>query len=318
MQKRFWLLLAAVLCCGLIVGGCGAANKTAGVAETGGIKIVDDLGKTIVLKEPAKRIISLYSAHTENLFALGLDQEIIGVSTTESYPPAALKKPVFDYRADPEKVLAAQPDLVIIRPFIVQSHPDFVKTLENANIKVVCLYPEKFDQFDEYIKKLAMLTGKEQEAAARLQAFHQKLDDITAITKRAAAQKKVYFESTATEYRTITNDSMTAVLLKLAGGINVAADATMIKEGSSIATYGVERLLMKADEIDVYLAQRGPMNAGISVENIVKRPGFDKIKAVREGQVYIIEESLVSSPTFRLAAGAEELATKIYPELFKQ
>ncbi|WP_371374556.1 ABC transporter substrate-binding protein [Sporomusa aerivorans] len=290
------------------------ANRVAGTGD-GTIRITDDLNQTIVLKAPAKRIISLYSAHTENLLALGLEAEIIGVSTTET-EPAAKNKPAFDYRADPEKVLAAQPDLVVIRPFVKQSNPDFVKTLEQANIKVVCLYPEKFEEFDSYIQKLAVLTGREQQAADKLAAFHNKLKTVAEHIAKVQAKKRVYFEATATEYRTITVDSMPGTVLKLAGGSNIAADAQPLKAASSIAAYGSERLLMKAEDIDVFLAQRGPMNPGITPDIIRQRPGFDKIKAVREGKIYIVDEKQVSSPTFRLADSVEQLAKMLYPEVF--
>lgn len=314
MSNKLINLSAVILLLVLTLAGCNTAKPVAGPAA-GGIKITDDLNQTIVLVQPAKRIISLYSAHTENLLALGLEAELIGVSPTET-EPAAKNKPVFDYRADPEKVLAAQPDLVIIRPFIKQSHPDFVKTLEQANIKVVCLYPEKFEEFDSYITKLAVLTGREQQAAAKLAAFHAKLKEVADRTAKAAAKKQVYFEATATEYRTITPDSMAGTVLKLAGGINAAADAQPLKAASSIAAYGSERLLMKADTIDVFLAQRGAMNPGITPDAIKARPGFDKIKAVRDGKVYVIDEKLVSSPTFRLAEGVEQVAKLLYPETF--
>jgi iron complex transport system substrate-binding protein len=313
-MKTKLLSIVGIVVLLLTLAGCGASKQITNSAG-GNVTIVDDLNQTIVLKQPAKRIISLYSAHTENLIALGLEAEIIGVSPVES-DPAVRNKPVFDYRADPEKVLAAQPDIVIIRPFIKQSYPDFVKILEQANVKVVCLYPEKFEEFDSYIKKLAILTGREQQAAERLAAFHGKLKEVADRTAKAPSKKRVYFESTATEYRTITPESMPGIVLKLAGGINVAEDAQALKTASSIAAYGSERLLMKADEIDIFLAQRGPMNPGITQDSIKQRPGFDKIKAVRQGQVYIVDEKLVSSPTFRLAEGVEQLAKVIYPEVY--
>lgn len=313
-MKAKLLSIVAVVLLAVALAGCGLSKPAAGSTD-GNIKITDDFNQTIVLKTPAKRIISLYSAHTENLLALGLEAEIIGVSPAES-AQAAKDKPVFDYRADPEKVLAAQPDIVIIRPFIKQSHPDFVKTLEQANIKVVCLYPEKFEEFDSYIKKLAILTGKEQQAAEQLAAFHVKLTAVAERTAKAQVKKRVYFEATTTEYRTITPNSMPGTVLQLAGGINIAADAQPLKTSSSIAAYGSERLLMKAEEIDVFLAQRGPMNPGITPENIKQRPGFDKIKAVREGQIYIVDEKLMSTPSFRLADGVEQLAKILYPEVF--
>ena len=314
MKAKLLSAVAAVLLA-VALAGCGSAKPAAGSVD-GNIKITDDFNQTIVLKAPAKRIISLYSAHTENLLALGLEAEIIGVSPAES-AQGAKDKPVFDYRADPEKVLAAQPDVVIIRPFIKQSHPDFVKTLEQANIKVVCLYPERFEEFDSYINKLAVLTGREQQAAEQLAAFHARLNAVAEHIAKAQVKKRVYFEATTTEYRTITPDSMPGRVLQLAGGINMAADAQPIKTSGSIAAYGSERLLMKAEEIDVFLAQRGPMNPGVTPEAIKQRPGFDKIKAVREGQVYIVDEKLVSTPSFRLADGVEHLARLLYPEVYK-
>jgi iron complex transport system substrate-binding protein len=40
-----------------------------------------------MVSAPATRIISVYSAHTENLFSSGLDQEVLGVGTADIYPP---------------------------------------------------------------------------------------------------------------------------------------------------------------------------------------------------------------------------------------
>src|SRR4030065_480208 len=76
------------------------------------IRLVDNTNKIIVMKNPAKRIISLYSAHTENLFSLGLDKEIIGVYKNDNYPFQAKSKKTYDYKSDPEKIIAADPDLV--------------------------------------------------------------------------------------------------------------------------------------------------------------------------------------------------------------
>lgn len=310
MKKIAFCVIAVLLLTAL--PGCTASRPG---NQDGKIRITDDLGKTTVMEKPATRIISFYTAHTENLFSLGLNEEIIGVYATETYPPEALKKPAYDYREDPEKVIAAQPDLVLIRPFVKESAPDFVRALESAGINVVCLYPEKFEQFDDYISKLGILTGKEAEAARLLQKFHQ---DLKAIENTTAGlpKKKVFFESTETEYRTITPDCMAAAALRMAGGVNIAADAQPIKEGSSIAPYGTERILAHAGEIDVYIAQRGSMNSGGTPDAIKIRPGFDTIKAVKEGKVYNIDEKLVSSPTFSFARGVRELARMLYPDTF--
>jgi len=315
MKKSLFYFLTIIFL--LIVTGC-SADSTANTKETtqeGTIKMIDDLGKTIMMPEPAGRIISLYSAHTENLFSLGLDDQVIGVYKTDSYPPGATTKDVFDYRSDPEKVIAVNPDMVLIRPFINESHPDFVKALENAGINVVCLYPDQFEDFGPYIKKLAKLTGREKEAEKLLYNFNRELNDIASVAGKIKHKKQVFFESTEREYRTITNDCMAANAIRISGGINIASDAVPVRKGSSIASYGLERILDRAGDIDVYVAQRGAMNSGVNPDAIRTRPGFNTIKAVKENRIYTIDEKLVSSPTFRYATGVRKLAGFLYPEI---
>jgi iron complex transport system substrate-binding protein len=278
---------------------------------------LDDCGRKVYIRQPATRIISLYSAHTENLYSLGLEREIIGVGRADKYPPEVKRKPVFDYRSDPEKVIAADPDLVLIRPFIEKSSPNFVDALIQTGIYVVCLYPEKFEDFDSYIRRLAQLTGKEKRAEELLNSFHRRIDEVAERTAEFVPKTAVFFEATENDYRTVTTDSMASRAISYAGGMNIASDAAALHEGTSIASYGTERLLEKAEEIDVYVAQQGRMNPSAEPDAIAKRPGFHVIKAVREGRVYVIDQKIVSSPTFRFAQGVEELARMFYPEQFK-
>jgi iron complex transport system substrate-binding protein len=282
------------------------------------VLFVDDCGYSVSMEKPARRIISLYSAHTENLYSLGLHDEIIGVGRADDYPPEVKKKKIFDYRSDPEKVIAADPDLVLIRPFIMKSSPNFVLALQNAGINVVCLYPERFEEFDAYVQRLAQLTGREVYAEELLEAFHLSIDNTRKKTEPLDGKVRVFFESTGNNYRTISHDSMAATAIQFAGGLNIAGDAVPLHKTTSIASYGTERLLQKANEIDVYVAQKGKMNPGISPDAIKKRPGFHVIKAIREEKVYCIDEKIVSSPTFRFAQGVEELARMFYPEVFKE
>lgn len=279
------------------------------------IKLVDDANKLIVMKNPAKRIISLYSAHTENLFFLGLEEEIIGVYKNDNYPLQAKLKKSYDYKSDPEKIIAAKPDMVLIRPFVEKTNPEYIKTLEKVNINVVTLYPENFSKFEDYITKLGLLTGKEENSKKLIAEFKSGIDKIKKITENLNPKVNVYFESTERNYRTITTDSLPAFAIRIAGGINIADDAAPINPGSTIASYDAERLLVKGKDIDVYIAQQGSMNPGITIEKVIKRPGFKSIKAVKEGRVFIIDEKLISSPTFRFIDGIKNLALFFYPEI---
>jgi iron complex transport system substrate-binding protein len=275
---RKWLLLGYLIPLSTLIPGVHhqlpAAKVGNGSDMKPGVLFVDDCGYSVSMENPAVRIISLYSAHTENLYSLGLEDEIIGVGRADDYPPEVSEKKVFDYRSDPEKVIAVEPDLVLIRPFIMKSSPNFVLALKNAGINVVCLYPERFEEFDGYVQRLAQLTGKEVDAEELLEQFHLSIEEIRKKTGPLYGSVRVYFESTGSDYRTITPDSMAATAIHFAGGLNIAGDAVGLHKGTSIASYGAERLLQKANEIDVYVAQKGRMNPGITPDVIKKRPGF--------------------------------------------
>lgn len=282
-----------------------------------GITFTDDLGTNITLKSPAKRIISLYSAHTENLFSLGLNEEIIGVGTSDTYPEEATKKKVFDYKGDAEAIIKENPDVVLMRTSVSKAYPDFIKTLQNSGIQVVSMYVDNFNDFDKYINKLALMTGKEKEAEAKLSMFHIQLDEVKAKADKITNKKKVFLETMAKNYKTCGKNSFAWNSIEIAGGENVAKDAEGEGGSPSIASFGEEKLLSKAKGIDVYIAQKGTMNANVSEDIIKKRPGFNTIKAIKDNKIVIMDEKLVSAATFRFAEGVTQLQKTMYPELYK-
>lgn len=318
MKRILVLVVLAILltaCSNTSEPSLSQGNSKDNSAAEATISFTDDDGRKINISSPCERIISLYSAHTENLYALGAGGKLIGAHSTSTYPAAAAFLDTYDYSGDPEKVIAANPDLVLIRPFITRKAPEFVTALENAGILIVSLYPESFNEFDEYIRKLAVLTGTEQAAERELSAFHVNIDEITERTGRVADKQSVFFESTEVNLRTVTPDSMPAIAIQRAGGVNIAADAVAVEDGSSIASFGDEKILELADEIDVYVSQRGAMNAGGDEKSIASRPGFNTVKAVTDGRVFLINEKIISSPTFRYFKGIKELARYMYPEV---
>jgi iron complex transport system substrate-binding protein len=307
---------ALLVCCAASLFFASCAREGGGDAPSpdsrAAISFTDDDGRAVALNGPRRRIISLYSAHTENLFALGAGDSLIGGHTTCVYPPEAAAFAVYDYNGDPEYIIAAEPDLALIRPFIRRHSPNYVAEIEKAGIPVVSLYAESLDDFDGYIRRLALLAGAEAEAELQLARFHQGLDQIRSAAGVIEKKQTVFFEATETETRTVSPGSFPALAIEIAGGINIAADARPATPGSSIAPFGAEKLLLHAGEIDAYIIQRGPMNAGGG--DPAARPGYHAIKAIQNKRVLFIDEKLVSSPTFRYLKGVQEIARFLYPE----
>ncbi len=276
--------------------------------------VVDHKGRVINVTSPFKRIISLYGAHTENLFYLGAEASVIGVSINDTYPAKVENKQRFSYHDDPEKFIAVHPDLVLIRPMIENGYPQFVSQLQSYGITVVSFQPATIEEVYGYWMNLGILTGQTRAAETLVSEFQKSVYEIQGLTSGIVHKKKVYFQAIHTRMRTFTPGSMPIFALETAGGINVANDAKASRN-TNVAIYGKEQILVKAHEIDVFLAQKGIMNP-IRKTNILNEPGFHIIKAIKEDQVYLIDESIVSRPVPRLYQGIMTIGKQLYPEIF--
>jgi iron complex transport system substrate-binding protein len=304
-------VLIIVLCFSII-----SAAAAADMRIVDGQTVVDQADRRIAVKKPFSRIISLYGAHTENLFALSGGDGLIGVAPNEDYPPEAGLKPVFSYHDDPEKFLAATPDLVLTRPMIDRGYPQFVQRLEKSGITVVSLQPGTVAEMLVYWQILGILTGRREKAAAMEARFTAAVSELAALTVSVSPKKRVYFEAIHAKMKTFAPDSIAVFALEAAGGVNIARDAAPVRD-TNIAAYGKERILARASEIDVFLAQSGTMNQP-TLELIKAESGFQAIRAVKANHVYIIDERLVSRPTLRLLDGIFEIGRILYPDDFTE
>ena len=74
---------------------------------------VDNAGRKLYFAKSPQRIVSLAPSITEMLFALGLDDQIVGVTNFSNYPPAVAAKPKIGYtHPNLESLVALRPDMV--------------------------------------------------------------------------------------------------------------------------------------------------------------------------------------------------------------
>lgn len=287
-----------------------AIFNTSAIGET----VTDKKGRVIKFDRPFHRIISLYGAHTENLFYLGLENEIIGVSIKDDHPQKVKEKQTFSYHDGPEKFIAAKPDLILIRPMIDHGYSKLIDRLEKSGITIASFQPANINEMYGYWLNLGKLTHKKAEAKKMISNFQRNIAAINSLTEKIPIQKRVYFESIHSKMKTFTKTAMPIFALETAGGYNVALDAKSSRN-TNIANYGKERILSKAGEIDAFIAQKGVMNA-VNIEMIKHEPGFKIIKAIKNDQIYIIDESIVSRPVPRLYEGIISIGKFLYPDIF--
>jgi len=309
---RISLALTTVICISLVIGSVPAF--AADFAKLNATSVRDQTGRRIRAEKPYSRIVSLYGAHTEVLYALGAGSRVTAVSERDPYPPRAGEKTTLSYRDGVERFLAVDPDLVLIRPMIERGYGRLVSRLRDAGIEVASLQPRKPGEITEYWRILGVLTGKQERAEELIRTFRKTRNKLRSLGESAENKKRIYFEAIHSEMKTFSPQSIAMHVLRTAGGINVADGARPVR-GTNIAAYGKERILAQAEDIEVYLAQKGPMNQPTR-EMIQNEPGFSLIRAVRQGEIHIVDEHIVSRPAPRLLLGMYRIGRILYPERF--
>lgn len=260
----------------------------------------------------AKRIVSLYPGHTDNIVALGGERQLVAVSKNDD-DDMLPRLPRFSAKSGAEEILALKPDLVLTRGLAERQNPQLRSVLERAGVRVVSIEPPRWDEFSSYLRELAALIGSDPAAA------EAKLKNIRGTIASEAAKKSggkgpvVFVEATAKELHTCSPDSWAAKLVELAGGRNAAPDARAIRKGSAIAPYGLERILKAAaaGNIDIYLIQQGTMNAS-DMKTLVSRPWYPAIKKIKTA---VVPEGELSRPSLLgLEAGGRRLIKIFYGE----
>jgi iron complex transport system substrate-binding protein len=231
----------------------------------------------------ALRVVSLYPGHTDNAIAIGAAGSIVAVSQNETpgVLPDAVRLPS---KLSAEALLALRPNIVLTRSLNERADPNLRPLLESAGIAVHVIDPPSWDGFEEYLVKLSVILGVDpKKPIERLRGIRE------TVAERARAlpapRPRVFLEATAKEIHTCAPGSWAASLIELAGGVNAAADAVPLREGSPLAAWGVERAVdAAASGLDVYLVQEGPMNTS-SREDVEGRPWFAAMrKALASGQ----------------------------------
>ncbi len=317
--RRFSFILALVLILAVAVGCSSNENAEPNLEEDNQateltettefpMTIEDGFGNKVVLEKAPEKIISTAPSKTEMLFALGLDDKIVGVSTADDYPEEALEKDqVASYEGlNLEKVLELDTDLVINFDNMSEKNPDDYKQLEEAEIAVLSFAPETIDEVMETIMIIGQATGTEEKAEEITEDMAAKKEEI--VSKLKDVEKKtVFYEVWDDPLQTAGTGSFIDEIINLAGGENIAADA----EGA-YPKYDLESLALK--DPSIYIASDG--DPELTVESIKARPGYEELSAVKNDNIYLVDANLISRAGPRVVEGLEMMAKTIHPDKF--
>ena len=174
------------------------------------------------------RIVSLAPSVTETLYALGMGNQIVGVTQFCAYPPDVRKKPQVAGFADInyEAVLRLRPDLVVLP----RDKERNKKELENLGLSVLSLDTRSLFGLMDAVDVLGKATGHEKEAHAVLVDMHNSLTEAHACAE-GRPRPTVLFSvmhsyqglGYITEIHAVGKDGFYSELIDAAGGRNIYA-----------------------------------------------------------------------------------------------
>ncbi|MCL4498642.1 MAG: cobalamin-binding protein [Chloroflexi bacterium] len=314
MAGKFAVVGAALAIASGAVAGCAtkASESTSNneaatkVSAAFPLTVKDDGGHTLTLKQKPARVVSLAPTDTEMLFAVGAGGQVVGVSKYCDYPPEAKRKEVVGDFSSPnlERIVALKPEIVFAAAGVQNQ---INKRLSDAGIQVFVVDPKSIEGILDVIDRVGRVTGNAEKAKTVISGLRKRVDGIKNKVAGSENKPKVFFEVYSQPLMTAGGPTVVNDMIKTAGGVNIAADIN-----KDFPQYSLETLIEKNP--DVYVATSGAMANPGEIKN---RPGWDRLSAIRNKKVFVLDENLVNRYGPRLIDGLELMAKAIHPEAFK-
>jgi len=334
MKKTAVLVMIAVLTVSLLAASCTGASPAATTPEAPAdtavpFTVTDADGRVVAFDRPVEKSIVLYSQLLLTMKCLGVeDERIVGLDSYtlgqyEGIFPGLKEKPTVGknlFTLDTEKIIDLAPEVVITMPTTFTRNPELEEQLGKVGIKVVALDFD-LDDVANVIDVLGKMFGKEARAAEYQEFWFGKIDLVQETVDKIAEEDRVtvYWENTITAYTTISRTALSHEVIAMAGGLNIARDL----EGST-PEVDPEWVITQNPDIIIKYPMGAEYQGGFGCtdtapfeayrQEMMARAGFDQIKAVREGEIYVVSQ-IIKTGAFENVAICY-LAKVFYPDLF--
>ena len=267
--------------------------------------VVDDEGTTLEIDARPTDIVSLTPANTEIVFALGAGDRLRGGTDFDDYPPQAVGLPdVATFTGVLiEKVVDIQPDLVLAGGNNF-TPPGDIDRLRDLGIPVLVVYAASVDEVLADIELIGSALGADDEAAAITSAIEVRIAEVAGAVGDLDQPRVFYEIGDVPEIFGPAPNSFVADMVVLAGGDPITTN------DPAVFSISLEQLVAQDPEVIVL----GDAAYGVCPQDLVTRPGWAGITAVRDGQVRPVDDIVVTRPGPRLGEGLAALALAIHPD----
>jgi iron complex transport system substrate-binding protein len=241
-----------------------------------------------------RRIVSLLPSLTETVCVLGHCDALVAVDDFSNWPASVRRLPHVGGLEDAnvERIVALKPDLVLLT---LSSRAG--ARLQALGIRVVAMEPKTIDDVHAAFEKIGELLGEGAAAKREWARVEQGIAQAANSVPASRKGERVYFEVDSGPYAA-GEISHIGELLKRLGANNIVPASL-----GSVPKLNPE-FIVRADPQVIMIAAR-------DAPEMARRPGWDRISAIRGGRVCALESAqgdVVARPGPRLADAARILA----------
>jgi iron complex transport system substrate-binding protein len=267
--------------------------------------LTDDLGRRVAINGTPQRIVSLAPSNTEILFALGLADEVAGVTDYCDCPPEATSKTSVGGYINPdiEKIVTLDPDLVLVS---YGTPMDVIDSMVGLGLTVFGIKTTDLDDLLNDIEMIGKITDRETEADALASEMATSIQGVTSQTEGLEQRPRVFYIVGTGPLWTAGSDTFIDELIRKSGGVNICGNITGYSEVS------LEYIVASNPEVIITSSWPGVCEWAMNSTEL------QATAAVQSGSVYACDDNLVQRPGPRIVEGLEWFAYFVHPEIFDE
>ncbi len=290
-NQRFLVLAVVAMA---LISACRGPSAAHPRVETR--QVTDDLGRVVTVPVRIKRAVSLAPSLTENIFAVGAGDRLVGVTTFCDYPleAKAITKIGDTLNPNIETIVALKPDIVFVTT--ASQIEAFTRTLATNGIAVYVTNPDSLDGVFKNLGDFGELFGTGERAKAVVTDLQRRVDQVS----EAASRKKhirVFVQFSKEPLFTAGRQSFLNDVLE--------------KAGCESVTENVESAFPKLSKETAMALQPEAIILSKSDDNREPNDVFENSPAVKNHRIISINADILSRPGPRLVDAMEQIAEGI-------
>jgi len=322
-RSTYQIGLVGLIVIGL-VGGCQTSRRpsdqpptahlptaaTTAASEPWPRSFTDDLGNAVILNKAPQRIITISPNLAEIIFLVGAGQQLAGRTDFCDYPPEAQTIPSIGGIINPslEKLVSLEPDLVLAARGVDAA---FIDRLREMQIPFLGYDPQTLDDVVALVRRIGQITGHDRQASEAAESLARRKAKVAAQHHGADDRLRVLFVLSRDPLFVAGATSFVDDMIRTCGARNAIRDVRTVDQNRPWPQASREAIVAANPQLIIFAHTHGAGAADVPTDilgQLRNTPAWREVAAVKAGQVYLINDDLVTIPGPRLIEGLEKIS----------